>query len=401
MNSYSVLKIWRGLPLWACARDRDRRRSAGTARADWKRLRLAARIFLALLPTLTAATYFGVVATDRYVSEARFVIRTASKPANLLNGLSTLLQFAGISPAQDDAHAVHDFLTSRDALTQLADQINLREVYNPPGADFVARYPSIFYGPSNEELYHYFQRMLTVVVDHNSGLTTLRIQAFRATDAQRLTRTLLDLGEGLVNRLNVRIQTDALRIATAEMTRAQERRVASQLAITAFRDRERTLDPGTISAIVVELIGQLSAQLSEVNMQIVETTGNSPHSPQLQTLRQRAAAIDRQIGLERARVASTSDRLASQVAEYERLMLERDFSIRMLEQTVTGLEAARIEARRQQLFLERVVEPGLPDAAMEPRRWRTICVVFGFNVIGLAVLWLIGTGFREHASAAR
>ena len=73
----------------------------------------------------------------------------------------------------------------------------------------------------------------------------------------------------------------------------------------------------------------------------------------------------------------------------------------MLEQTVTGLESARTEARRQQLFLERVVEPGLPDAAMEPQRWRTICVVFGFNVIGLAVLWLIGAGFREHASAAR
>ena len=161
------------------------------------------------------------------------------------------------------------------------------------------------------------------------------------------------------------------------------------------------LDPGKSSAMVVELIGQLSAQLSEVGMQIVETEGNSPRSPQLQALRQRAAAIERQIGIERARVAGASDGLAGQIAEYERLVLEREFSTRTLEHTVAGLETARIEARRQQLFLEPIVQPGLPDAATQPRRWRTVLVVFGFNLIGLAVLWLIGTGFREHASAAR
>ena len=153
--------------------------------------------------------------------------------------------------------------------------------------------------------------------------------------------------------------------------------------------------------MVMELIGQLSAQLSEVGMQITETEGNSPHSPQLQALRQRAAAIGRQIGIERARVANDSDGLADKIAEYERLTLEREFSIRTLEHAVAGLETARIEARRKQLFLEPVVEPGLPDTAMQPWRWRSVLVVFGFNVIGLGLLWLIGTGFREHASTAR
>ena len=59
---------------------------------------------------------------------------------------------------------------------------------------------------------------------------------------------------------------------------------------------------------------------------------------------------------------------------------------------------ARIEAHRKQMYLERVVEPGLPDEAMEPQRWRTVLTVFGFNVIGLGVLWLIGAGLREHAA---
>ena len=401
MHSLDGTERWPGLPPGAVSRAGDLPWPAGAARPLARQLRLAARLLLVLMPTLVAAIYFGAIATDRYVSEAKFVIRTASKPANLPGGLTALLQLVGLSRTQDDAHAVHDFLTSRDALQQLAAQVSLRKIYDRPGADFVARYPSIFYGPSNEDLHRYFQHMLTVVVDHDTGLTTIRVAAFQAADAQRMTGVLLELGEGLVNKLNVRIQEDALHLARTELARAEARRVASQLAITAFRNRELVLDPGKSSAMVVDLIGQLSTQLSQVATQITETEGNSPQSPQLQALRQRAAAIERQISIERARVANSSDGLAGQVAEYERLMLEREFSIRMLEHAVAGLEAARVEARRQQLFLERVVKPGLPDEAMLPERWRTVLEVFGFNVIGLAILWLIGTGLREHASAAR
>jgi len=45
-----------------------------------------------------------------------------------------------------------------------------------------------------------------------------------------------------------------------------------------------------------------------------------------------------------------------------------------------------------------VVEPGLPDKAMMPERWRMVLTVLGFNVIGWGIIWLIGAGLREHAS---
>jgi capsular polysaccharide transport system permease protein len=355
------------------------------------------RAMLVLLPTICAGVYFGAIATDRYVSEARFVIRSA-KPTSSLGGLGALLQLAGLSRSQDDAYAVHDFLTSRDALHQLAERVDLRAIYNDPDADFIARYPSPFYGRSDEALYRYFQSMLSVVVNNSTGLTTLRVQAFRAEDSERIARAMLDLGESLVNRLNERMQGDAMAVAAAEVARAEQSRVARQIAITEFRNRELMLDPGKTSAIVVELIGKLSAQLADARAEIAETRGNSPNSPQLQSLQQRADAIEHQIDVERGRVGSSSDGLAEKIATYERLMLEREFSIRTLAQAVTALETARIEARRQQIYLERVVEPGRPDEATMPRRWETALTIFGFNVIGGVVLWLIGAGLREHAS---
>ena len=366
------------------------------ARVSLARLGRLALIALVLSPSIFAGLYYGLIASDQYVSEARFVIRTASKPGGTIGGLGALLQMVGISRSQDDAWAVHDYLTSRDALRALSYRIDLRAIYGHPGADFLARYPSILYGGSDEQLYRYFQHMLTVVVSTSTGLTTLRVDAFDAADAQKVAATLLNLGEDLVNRLNDRIQADAVRIATAEVTRAEERRIANQQAITTFRNRELLLDPVKSSAIVVEVIGKLSAELADARANIAEIRASSPTSPNLPSLQRRVEALENQITLERSRVGNASDGLADKIAEYEKLNLQREFSVRALSQAVAALENARLEARRQQLFLERVVEPGVADYPTMPRRWWMFFTVVGFNILAVAVGWLVVTGVREH-----
>ena len=358
-----------------------------------------ARILLVFLPTALFTLYFGFICTPRYVSEARFVIHSASKPAAGLSGLSALLQLAGLSSFQDAAYSVRDFLTSRDALRELEPKVDLLRVYGDSKADFLSRYPSFLYGRSNEDLYRYFQRRISVIVNNTSEMTTLRVEAFHPDDAQAIARTLLDLGEALVNRLNDRVEQDAVRTADDELSRAQEQRVAAQIAVTAFRNRELVLDPGKNAAIVLELIGKLSTELAQTRAQIDETRQASPRSPLLASLTQQASALQQQIDVERDRVTKDSDALADKISAYERLMLEQEFATRALSQAVMALDSARSEARRQQLFLERVVEPDRPDKAMEPQRLRIILTAFGFNVIGAGVLWLIGTGLREHAAS--
>ena len=83
------------------------------------------RIILAFLPTMLSILYFGLIATDRYVSEAQFTIRTASKPHGL-TGVGSFLQMAGITHDQDDAYSVQEFMTSRDAAQQLEAKLPMR-----------------------------------------------------------------------------------------------------------------------------------------------------------------------------------------------------------------------------------------------------------------------------------
>ena len=79
---------------------------------NWRRL--AYLLLLVGLPTALAALYFGLLAPDRYVAEARFIVR---KPASI--GASALMP---VSPEQtlqsgdEDAYAVRDFILSRDGM---------------------------------------------------------------------------------------------------------------------------------------------------------------------------------------------------------------------------------------------------------------------------------------------
>lgn len=53
-----------------------------------------------VLPTLLSGIYFGLIASDIYISESRFVVRSPQRQAS--TGLGALFQNAGFSHLQDD-----------------------------------------------------------------------------------------------------------------------------------------------------------------------------------------------------------------------------------------------------------------------------------------------------------
>jgi capsular polysaccharide transport system permease protein len=61
------------------------------------------------------------------------------------------------------------------------------------------------------------------------------------------------------------------------------------------------------------------------------------------------------------------------------------------------LESARAEAQQKQVYLERLVEPNLPDKAMQPRRIRSVFTVFMLGLIGWGVATLLIASVREHS----
>jgi len=365
----------------------------------FRRFYVAGFVVIAFLPSIVALIYCALLVTPRYVSEAKFVVRTAAKPSGSA-GLASILQITGLSRSQDDVFSVQDFMTSRDAVEQLLKKRPVGQMYGGTENDFIARYPSVFFGETREDFYKYFQWMIAVSYSNNTGISTLRVQAFRSADAHAIAQALLEISEQLVNKLNDRIYQDAVTVSAAQVALGEKRLIAAQIALTDFRNREVMIDPGSSSVVISEVVKRLSNSLAETQTEIRQMRTASPGNPQLANLQQREAALITQITRERTRISSSSDGLADKMANFERLTLEVEFAKQALTTATSALENARVEARRQQLYLERVVEPNLSDYATAPSSLRWISTVFGANLLGNLVLWLFVTGIREHAAAS-
>jgi capsular polysaccharide transport system permease protein len=365
-----------------------------------ERYRALVFAMIALSPALLAAVYFSLAASSIYVSEASFVLRSSNR-TTLASGFAGFLKFVGISTSEDETYAVHEFMTSRDALEQLSRDINLRAVYSRPEADALSRYPNIFHGPLEEDFVRYMRQRIKVHLNPTTGMSMLAVQAFTPEDARAIAMRLLDISEVRVNELNERIRRDAIRVAEEEVQRAKQRLQQAQSDLTGFRNRELMIDPNESSVVVTQLIANLSEQLTRIETEIAETLVSSPGGPQLVALQSRAAALKEQITMQRERFADSSDGLAGKIEAFERLKLDQEVAAKVLSSAILSLEDARNEARRKQLYLERIASPQLPDKAAEPRRLFSIVSIVALNLILLLVVWLMKTGIAEHAPGRR
>jgi capsular polysaccharide transport system permease protein len=76
--------------------------------------------------------------------------------------------------------------------------------------------------------------------------------------------------------------------------------------------------------------------------------------------------------------------------------LDRVFADKLLATALASLEQARNDAQRKQLYLDRIVEAGKPDVAVEPRRIRSVITTLALGLIAWGVLSLLVAGVREH-----
>jgi len=353
-------------------------------------------LIIVVLPTALAGIYFAAIAADRYVAEARFVVRGAERgPAS---GIGALLQTTGIAAAPDDAFIVRAYIESRDALAELDERVDFADMMGSDVADPLARWPNLLEGDSFEALYDYYSRRVLVTQDLASGVSTLKVQAFAPADARLIAATLLEQSEAFVNRMNARARTDTLDLAREEVALAEERVRLNQGAFSEFRRREGLVSPVADSEAQMDLVARLSGERARLEAETRRLAANAAASPQLPALRARIAALDGQIAAERATLVGRSDALSDSYGEFESLLLEQEFASEALMTARAALEQARADAQRKQRYLETVVDPRVPDKAREPRRLMMALSVAATAFLLYAVGWLLWVNAREHVS---
>ena len=120
-----------------------------------------------VLPTLLVAFYYALWASDMYVSEAGFTIRSSESEASI-DALSLFGKSSGGTTV--DAYVVEDFIHSVGLLKVLDERLVLRQHYQSDDADFFSRLES---NASIEDFHDYFLNLMQVTFVLNGAALLL------------------------------------------------------------------------------------------------------------------------------------------------------------------------------------------------------------------------------------
>ncbi|KRE15804.1 hypothetical protein ASE63_16385 [Bosea sp. Root381] len=359
-------------------------------------------LLLVGLPTLVAVIYYGLIAADRFVSQSEIVLRSVGSADT--SGVSAMIASqggaavaGGLSVGGDrDAQAVATFIASHDGMAAVDQALDLRKLFARPETDRFSGYPGVIRGDTNYALYRYYEDKVSVSYDATTGVIKLSAEAFRPEDAKALGEALITHAEALVNRMDLRARQDAIRTAQAQVDTARVQVVEAQEKLTAFRLRERMVDPVKMSGVVIEAIAQLLAKSVELKAQLSNLLRNTPANQQASVLRNQIASIEEQIATQQRKLTGPDGSISPILAEYAQLSLQSGFADRIYTASLDQLESARAAAARQHAFIERISGPTLSDYSTEPRRTLMVLGVLGLSFCAWCVLRFVMRDSRAH-----
>lgn len=362
--------------------------------SSMRRLRDPLFVTTVLVPTFLATIYFGLLASNVYVSESRFVIRTPEKPAG--SALGMLLRNTGFATNSDESNTAQSAVLSRDALNVLNQKEAFRKALTRSDISIFDRFAPLGMNDSFEDLFLRFRKQVSVEREPLGSIIVLRVRAFTPQEAQRFNAQLLEIAEGTVNRLNERGRTDLIKFASREVDEAKMKGHAAAVALANFRKRTRIVDPDKQSIVQMQMIAKLQDELIATRIQIRGLQEVAPRNPQIDVLRTKLGELKQNIRDETAGVAGGEGSLAAASVEYQRLEMDNQVSAKLLAGALASLEEARNDARRKQGYVERIAQPSLPDASLEPRRLFSILTTLALGLITWAIVKLLLAGIKEH-----
>jgi capsular polysaccharide transport system permease protein len=195
-----------------------------------------------VMPTFFAIIYFGVIASDVYITESKFVVKSTEQGSP--PSLDGLLGRMGVGSSNTDAWGIQSYSLSRDALSKLDKELQVKQHYSSSEIDPFNRFPAIRIWDKSFEWFHeYYLGKVTVLVDPITSVNTLTVRAYNPEIALKINQSLLSLSEELVNQLNLRARQDLMKSAQREVDIAKNKIQDLSKEISLIRRKAESKDP--------------------------------------------------------------------------------------------------------------------------------------------------------------
>ncbi len=346
------------------------------------------------IPTLLATIYFGLIASDLYVSETRFAIRSA-KGGAAVTGIAAVLASPAVSGSGQDSLVVVDYLHSADLLERVQKTLDVRSHFSADSVDVLSRLDD---DASAEEMLEYFQKHVDLLHDSTSGVVTVKVKAYDPVMARDIGELIIALSEILVNDMSSRMESDALQAAHAEVDRALEKVRLASNDLTNFRNVNTSLDPASESSALLQMVAGIETRLIEASTELSEKLAfMREDSPAVVSLKNRINALSRQLKLEKGRVVGgDGEEMSELIEDYQPLVLDQELAQQQYASALSSLELARVEAQRKKQYLVTFIMPSLPDEAIEPERFYKVLTVMILSLLVYAIGGLIWSAVKDH-----
>lgn len=360
-------------------------------------LLMAARLaFFVALPGLVCGLYFYLVATPIYATHSAFLILKAdgggAAPASILGS-------SPLATAQD-AVAVQDYLTSKDAFRRLDTDLGFTRHFSQDWIDPIQRLDP---QASLEAAHKLYKRHVVIGFDPTEGIIRMRVSAADPETAALFASRLIQYAEQRVDSLSRRKRENQLRDAEATLAQAEAARIEAEERLVALQLDNAIVDPEAEILGLRTQITALETQLLEKRLELEALLDNpQPNAARVAGARSDIDRLNTTIAGLRAQM-NAPDAAGRSLAEVAaQMQLARaDLATRdlMLGEALAQLSATRREGASQVRYLTTSVEPLPPQDPAYPRKFENTVLSFLIFAGIYLRLSLTASILREQVSA--
>lgn len=363
---------------------------------EWLKPRLKQHraLKLALGCIFLATLYWGIFASDRFVSEAHVVVNRTDLAGNPSVDFGAL--FAGGGMNSQDVMLLRDHLLSMDMLQKIDSQLHLREHFSDAQHDLLSRLWSR--DVEIERFHEYYLSRVSVEFDDYAKVLVVKVQAYTPEMAQKICLALVEEGERFMNKMGHSLALEQVTFLEKQAEVMGERVTKTRQALLDYQNAKNQLSPKASMEGVGAIIARMEGEMSQLSARREVMLGYlSPSSFDVVQLDHEIAAIKKQLSQSQARLTSSQGGALNRVyEEFQRLEMQAVFAQEVYQQALNALEKGRIESVRTLKKITIVQNPTLPQLSTQPRRLYNT-VVFSLSALLLAgIVHLLVAIIRDH-----
>jgi capsular polysaccharide transport system permease protein len=346
---------------------------------------------LVIIIGISSSIYYGLVASDKYVSETNVVLESPQIVSADLSFTSLLTGGA----SGNDMLLLKDYLLSVDMLKILMSN-GFVEHYSNENIDRFSRLHSN--KAPLEEIFKYYLNTVSIEFDSYAGVLRIKVEAFSPEKAYEITTLLLSEGEKHMNEMGQRLADEQVRFLEKQVAELAGKLSIASNNLLKYQNENGLVSPTgsveSLSMVVSTLEGDLSSLQAKRN---AIRSYQSIKSPEVYRLDQEIKALKNQIDAEKKRMASSSGGALNELSsEYQTLELRAKFAQESYSGALAALESTRIEAARKLKQVSVLQSPTLPEYPVKPYRLYNVTVIIIVSMLLALILNMLLVIVRDH-----